>query len=72
MAPDLKGITASTQVNDIHALELCKAIDLHKSGEWKLPNSRVIDQSDSGEEFDMPNDSEIGDDNGNESWEDDN
>jgi hypothetical protein len=71
MAPNLKGITASTKVNEIRA-ELCKAIDLYKSGQWKLPNSGVIDQSDSGEEFDMPNDNEIDDDDGNESWEDDN
>ena len=66
MAPNLKGITASTKVNDIRA-ELCKAIDLYKSGQWQLPNSGVIDQSESGEEFD----GEI-DDDGNESWEDDN
>ena len=31
MAPNLKGITNSTKVNDIRA-ELCKAIDLYKSG----------------------------------------
>ena len=67
MAPNLKGITASTKVNDICA-ELCKAIDLYKSGQWKLPSSGVIDQSDSGEEFDTPNDSEIDEDD----WEDDN
>jgi len=67
MAPNLKGITASTKVNDIHA-ELCKAIDLYKSGQWKLPSSGGIDQSGSGEEFDTPNDSEIDEDD----WEDDN
>ena len=67
MAPNLKGITASTKVNDICA-ELCKAIDLYKSGQWKLPSSGVIDQSDSGEEFDTPNESEIDEDD----WEDDN
>jgi hypothetical protein len=59
-APNLKGITASTKVNDIRA-GLSKAIDLYKSG--------ASDEPESGEEFDMPGDSEIVDD-GNESWED--
>jgi hypothetical protein len=70
-APNLKGITASTKVNDIRA-ELCKAVDLYKSGQWKLHSSREIDQSESGEEFDMPDDSELEDDDGSEFWEDDN
>ena len=49
--------------------QICTSLGSEK---LKPPNSGVIDQSDSGEEFDMPNDSEIGDDDGNESWEDDN
>jgi hypothetical protein len=63
-APNLKGITASTKVNDIRA-GLSKAIDLYKSGEWKIHNDGALDESESGEEFDMPDD-----DDGNESWED--
>ena len=61
-APNLKGITANSKVNDIRA-GLSKAIDLYKSGEWKIHNG-ALDESESGEEFDMP------DDDGNESWED--
>ena len=67
-APNLKGITANTRVNDIR-VELCKAIDLYKSGQWKIQNNEPIAESESGEEFDMPDDI---DDDGNESWEDDN
>jgi hypothetical protein len=63
-APNLKGITASTKVNDIRA-GLSKAIDLYKSGEWKIHNDGALDESESGEEFDMPDD-----DDGNESWKD--
>ena len=65
-APNLKGITANTKVNDIWA-GLSKAIDLYKLGGWKIPNE-TLDESESGEEFDMPN--EVDDDDGNESWED--
>ena len=51
-APNLKGITANSKVNDIRA-GLSKAIDLYKSGEWKIHNG-ALDESESGEEFDMP------------------
>jgi len=44
---------------------LSKAIDLYKSGEWKIHNDGALDESESEEEFDMPED-----DDGNESWED--
>jgi len=63
-APNLKGITANSKVNDIRA-GLSKAIDLYKSGEWKIQNDGALDESESGEEFDMPED-----DDGDESWED--
>jgi hypothetical protein len=63
-APNLKGITANSKVNDIRA-GLSKAVDLYKSGEWKIPNDGALDESESGEEFDMPED-----DDGDESWED--
>jgi hypothetical protein len=63
-APNLKGITANSKVNDIRA-GLSKAIDLYKSGEWKIHHDGALDESESGEEFDMPED-----DDGNESWKD--
>ena len=63
-APNLKGITANSKVNDIRA-GLSKAIDLYKSGKWKILNDGALDESESGEEFDMPED-----DDGDESWED--
>jgi len=63
-APNLKGIAANSKVNDIRA-GLSKAIDLYKSGEWKIHNDGALDESESREEFDMPED-----DDGNESWED--
>jgi hypothetical protein len=47
-APNLKGITANSKVNDIRA-GLSKAIDLYKSGEWKIHNDGVLDESESGE-----------------------
>ena len=68
-APNLKGITASTKVNDICA-RLCESIYLYKTGQWKPLNNEAT-KSESGEEFDIPDDGGL-DDDGNESWGDDN
>jgi hypothetical protein len=42
--PNLKEITANTKVNNIRA-GLSKAIDLYKSGEWKIHNNGALDKS---------------------------
>jgi hypothetical protein len=64
----LKNITTSTKVNDIRA-GLCESIDLYKAGQWKPLNNEAT-ESESEEEFDIPDDGGL--DDGNESWEDDN
>jgi len=46
-APNLKKITANSKVNDIRA-GLSKAIDLYKSGKWKIHNDGALDESESG------------------------
>jgi hypothetical protein len=57
-APNLKGVTANTKVGIIRE-QMCNAIDMYISGQWKPQEDHSIDDTESGEDFDMSSDGEV-------------